>query len=228
MTAASTPGFAPHPTRACRPRPAQGLRPWISPYIGDNGCDDFRRSGTTDPEAPAVSRPTLHVDYSGTQYDFAMQYVATHDKVKLITVQLGANDLLLLLYGCLGDMGCVMQGLPGVLATAGQYLGYTVGSLRQAGYMGQIILPLYYSTNYADEFTTGAIYYLNGVIEQVAAATGAQTADVFSAFAYASYATGGDACAAGLLIPLEGGGCDKHPSTAGATLIAQVVASVVQ
>jgi len=195
--------------------PGETTASMVDPAAVDNGCDAFK------------ARESLHVSYSGTQYDYALQFVATHDHVKLVTVQLGANDLLLLLYGCLGDMACVMQSLPGVLSTVGQNLGYTVGSLRAAGYQGQIILPFYYSTNYADQFTTGAIYYLNQVIAQVAAATGAQTADVFGAFYLASYAAGGDPCAAGLLIPLEGGGCDKHPSTAGAQLVAQVVASVV-
>jgi lysophospholipase L1-like esterase len=202
----------PHVNAAC---PGETTASMYDPTAGDNGCDAFK------------ARESLHVAYSGTQYDYAMQYVATHDNVKLITVQLGANDLLLLLYGCLGDMGCVMQQLPAVLGAVGQNLGYTVGSLRAAGYTGQIILPLYYSTNYADQFTTGAIYYLNQVITQVAAATGAQTADVFGAWFMASYAAGGDPCAAGLLLPLEGGGCDKHPSPAGAQLIAQVVASAV-
>jgi lysophospholipase L1-like esterase len=202
----------PHVNAAC---PGETTASMYDPTAVDNGCDAFK------------ARESLHVDYSGTQYDYAMEYVATHDNIKLVTVQLGANDLLLLLYGCLGDMGCVMQGLPAVLGAVGQNLGITVGSLRQAGYLGQIILPLYYSTNYADQFTTGAIMYLNQVIAQVAAATGAQTADVFGAWYMASYAAGGDPCAAGLLIPLEGGGCDKHPSAAGAQLIAQVVASVV-
>ena len=36
-----------------------------------------------------------------------------------------------------------------------------------------------------------------------------------------------DACAAGLLIPLPGGGCDVHPSQAGAELIAETIAPLV-
>ena len=73
-----------------------------------------------------------------------------------------------------------------------------------AGYMGQIILPLYYSTNYADQFTTGAIYYLNQVIAQVAAATGAQTADVFGAWYMASYAAGGGSTYINLQVQFHG------------------------
>jgi lysophospholipase L1-like esterase len=195
--------------------PGETTASMYDPTAIDNGCDAFK------------ARESLHVDYSGTQYDYAMQYVATHDNIKLVTVQLGANDLLLLLYGCLGDTACVMQQLPAVLGAAAQNIGYTVGSLRAAGYMGQIILPFYYSTDYRDQVTTGAIMYLNQVIAQVAGMFGAQTADVFGAWYMASYAAGGDPCAAGLLIPLEGGGCDKHPSPAGAQLIAQVVAASV-
>jgi lysophospholipase L1-like esterase len=205
--------------------PGETTGSFYDPTALDNGCRDFRRSGTTDPAAPDVRYETLHVAYDGTQLDYAIAYLTNPKKhVSLVTLQLGANDLLLLLYGCLGDPTCIFTGIEGVLTTAGQNLATILYTIRAVGYTGQIVLPFYYSTNYADELTTQASYALNQVIAQIAPMFGAQTADVFSAW-YA--ASGGDPCAAGLLIKLPDGTCDKHPSKAGAKLIAQTIDAVV-
>jgi lysophospholipase L1-like esterase len=205
--------------------PGETTGSFFDPTAVDNGCRDFRRSGTTDPEAPAVRYETLHVGYDGTQLEFAIDYLTNpRKKVSLVTLQLGANDLLLLLYGCLGDPTCVYGGIQGVLTTAGQNLATILYTIRSVGYTGQIVLPFYYSNNYADQMMTQASYALNQVIAQIAPMFGAQTADVFSAW-YA--ASGGDPCAAGLLLKLPDGTCDKHPSRAGAKLMAETIDAVV-
>jgi lysophospholipase L1-like esterase len=206
--------------------PGETTGSMLSPYAADNGCDAFKAA------------ESLHVDYDGTQIAYAVQYLSTHGNVKLVTLQLGANDLLKALHECNDDLFCV---LPQVEAILGGVVGNLIGTLmaiRSTGYAGQIILPLYYSTVYTFDQTNpgyymmGAINALNDAIRYVAAdpyqiGYNVQTADVFTAFLYASYPAGGDPCAAGLLIPLAEGGCDKHPSAAGAQLIAQVVAGAV-
>jgi lysophospholipase L1-like esterase len=95
------------------------------------------------------------------------------------------------------------------------------------GYAGQIILVNYYSPSIDPTFRA-AVQAMNDVIAKVAAGSGSQMADTFSAFDAASGAPLFDACAAGLLIPLPGGsGCDIHPSQAGAQLIAETIAPLV-
>ena len=65
---------------------------------------------------------------------------------------------------------------------------------------------------------------LNQVVTEVTLAYGGTVADGFGAFAAASAAAGGNACAAGLLIPLPGGGCDIHPSLEGQRVLAEAIA----
>jgi hypothetical protein len=53
-------------------------------------------------------------------------------------------------------------------------------------------------------------------------------ADGFTAFRLASLRSGGDPCAAGLLIALPGGGCDVHPTAAGHRVLAAALAVAVR
>jgi hypothetical protein len=52
-------------------------------------------------------------------------------------------------------------------------------------------------------------------------------ADGFAAFAAVAAGSGGDTCAAGLLIKLPIGICDDHPSTVGAQLLADTLTAAV-
>jgi len=81
----------------------------------------------------------------------------------------------------------------------------------------------YYSTNYADSVITGAVEAVDGVLAGVTKAFGGKVADGFGTFAKAAAPYGDDTCAAGLLIQLPSGGCDVHPSSAGAALLASAV-----
>jgi len=207
--------------------PGETTGSFFDPTAPDNGCRDFRRSGTTDPTAPDVDYETLHVEYTGTQLEFAVATLTDPKKsVKLVTLQLGANDLLLLLHECLGDQACIMAKIEQVLGQAGQNLATILYTIRVvAGYTGPIVMPFYYSTNYSDPLYTQSSYALNQVIAQVASMFGAVTADVFSAWYVAS---GGDPCAAGLLIKLPDGTCDMHPSEAGHKLIADTILAALR
>ncbi|HEY2843617.1 MAG TPA: SGNH/GDSL hydrolase family protein [Bryobacteraceae bacterium] len=177
----------------------------------DTGCAGWR------------SMFPLFADYSGTQMDYAVDYLAQSKKAELVTIDLGINDLGLLLAACGGDSACFGAGAPLVLNTYGANLAAIFGRIRfVAGYTGPIVAVTIYS-NTSDSTVAGPIGALNEVLTSVAPGFGVQIADAFTAFAVASAPFGGDSCAAGLLIPLPAGGCDIHPSAAGQALIAQTI-----
>jgi lysophospholipase L1-like esterase len=186
----------------------------LSPLAPDNGCRSFRAAFG------------LHVAYSGTQLSAGATYIATHKGVRLVTVGIGANDLLLLLQSCGGNTGCAIAGLGPVLGQLGQNLGAILYTIRATGYTGQIVIPNQYVPN-ADPVFGAAIAYMNGAEAQVAALFGATIANDNAAFAAASASFGGDPCAAGLLVKLPNGTCDIHPSPAGHALLEQAIAAVV-
>jgi lysophospholipase L1-like esterase len=199
---------------ACPGQTSSGFLNLPSAGGTDLGCFTFR------------SEFDLHVEYDGTQAAFAEQFLMSHPRAWLVTLQLGANDLFLLQSQCQGNLECVAMMLPPVLKQLGSNLAAAIADLRGAGYEGQIIFPNYYSPSIDPTFRA-VVQAMNTVIAQTAAALGAKTADVFSAFDTASGPPSFDACAAGLLILLPGGGCDVHPTQAGAELIAQTIAPLV-
>jgi hypothetical protein len=75
---------------------------------------------------------------------------------------------------------------------------------------------------------TGSLVALNAVTTKVTHAFRGTTADGFTAFAKVAAGSGGDTCAAGLLIVLPTGGCNIHPSTVGAQLLASTLVSAVR
>jgi lysophospholipase L1-like esterase len=170
----------------------------------------------------------LFADYSGTQMDYALAYLQASKNVQLVTIDIGANDLGVLLGACAGDATCFGNGLPGVLAAYGANMGTIFYRIRfEAGYTGPIVAVNTYARNYNGGAEVGPITLLNGVLATVAQTFGVQVADAFTAFGAASSQTGGSACAAGLLIVVSPGVCDIHPSAAGQALIAQTVLSLV-
>lgn len=200
---------APMVNAAC---PGQTSSGFISLAGTDNGCFTFRASFD------------LHVDYDGSQLAFAEEFLAGHPRTRLITLQLGANDLLLQFHLCNDDIACVTAAAPQVIQAVVTDVAISIASLRAAGYDGQIIMPNYYAPFASFR---PLVMALNAALAQVAGATGADVADVFSAFDAATAPPAHDPCAAGLLITLPGGGCDQHPSQAGALLIAETIAPVV-
>jgi len=166
----------------------------------------------------------LFADYSGSQMDYALDYLRGNKKVQLVTIDIGANDLGVLLETCGSDPTCFGNGLPGVLTAYGANLGTIFGRIRfEARYAGPIVAVNTYARNYNGGAEVGPIVLLNGVLATVANTFGVQIADAFTAFGAVSSQTGGNACAAGLLILVSPGVCDIHPSAAGQALIAQAV-----
>jgi lysophospholipase L1-like esterase len=170
----------------------------------------------------------LHVPYSGTQMQYVLDYLGTNGKkTDLITIDIGVNDLGILLAGCNYDLNCATLGLPATLAAYAQNLTTIFAGIRQSGYVGPIIAVTPYAVNYNDQVEVTGLLALNGVLSQIASAFDVQIADAFTAFLAADIPFGNDSCAAGLLVKLPNNTCDIHPSLAGQTLIAETVVGLL-
>lgn len=213
--------------------PGEATSSFIDVNVPDNGCAPYR----------AVA--ALHVSYSGSQLAYAESYVRAHPRTGLISITIGANDAGPLLGYCMANTSndndladCVAKGLNGPYpdATTGNVLRRMranlttiYSSLIDAGFHGELVAVTYYSTNYADAFPTRFLAAVDRVLAAVTERFGGKVADGFAAFRAASAPFGGDACAAGLLIPnppgqgLPPGSCNMHPSRAGAELLAQTL-----
>jgi hypothetical protein len=185
--------------------------------VPDNGCRAWKAAYS------------LHANYETTQIAFAESYIASHnDTTKFVTIDIGANDLLLVQKDCLGDPACIQTKLPGVLGAYGQNLGATFARLRAKGFTGKFVSLSLYATNYNDPLAVPAITALNQVMSQVTAAAGGVMADGFGAFQGVAAKFGNDACAAGLLIEMPDGTCDIHPSTKGRDALAAAIVAVAK
>jgi len=177
----------------------------------DNGCAAFR------------SVAPLHVSYTGTQLAFAVAYIRSHPDTRLVTIDIGANDLFVLLRTCGTSSSCFAAGFPAMLSALGRNLVTIYGSLRAAGFTGHLVALTYYLTDYTDQNAAAAIGGINQVVAVVTTQFGGRVADGFAAFQREAAEFGGDSCAAGLLIRVPSGGCDIHPSAAGAEILAEAI-----
>jgi hypothetical protein len=205
--------------------PGETTSSFLSPVAPDNGCHEYRR------QAP------LHVVYTsfnGTQFAFATGYLRQNLSTPLVTLMLGADDLLLLEQQCNNDPTCIRNGAPQVFATAEANMAHILAGLRATGYTGPIVIVNYYSTDYSNQFETELIQGLNQAVTAPASQFGAVIADVFSAFQAAAnnpFAMG-NTCMAGLLNAANPQTnpptCDVHPSQFGHKLIASVISGLEQ
>jgi lysophospholipase L1-like esterase len=190
----------------------------ITATAPDLGCHDWKNAGNP-----------MYVSYGGTQIDYAVNYLRTNPAPKLITINIGGNDLGLLQAKCTGPDGvlnpiCALTGLPGTLATVGQNLTTIYTRIRKdGGYSGPIVALNYPAFNYADPLLTPAFVALNQVISTVTIAFRGTVADSFGLFLKASATSGGDACKAGLYLRTSATTCDTHPSAAGQDLLTDAI-----
>jgi lysophospholipase L1-like esterase len=187
----------------------------------DNGCGFWRANFP------------LHTGYSTTQLAFVDAFLQTHPKTLLVSLDIGANDAQALVNACGGltEVGCIQAGLPGMLATLSANLDTIYGHIRDVDdYHHKLVAVTTYSTNYGDALTTGVVALFDQVVAERTLAWGGIVADGFGAFAAASAANGGDACAAGLLIQVAAAPltCDSHPSPAGRDLLAEAIVQALR
>jgi lysophospholipase L1-like esterase len=177
---------------------------------GSNGCEDAVNGGN-------AYRPNfpLHVRYSGTQLQYALDTLHGNSNVRLVSVMLGANDGILC-QKTTSDQ-CATE-LPGVLNTIGTNLAAILAQLRSA-YSGRIVVVTYYALDYSGGTGEAVTQLLNGAITAAAAAVpGVVVADGFAAFQARAMAAGGSSIAAGLVLP-----GDVHPTPLGQFLLARAV-----
>lgn len=187
-----------------------------------NGCENSVGSST----GYRTLYP-LHVQYQGTEVQYALGYLAHHKHTKLITIDIGANDVFVC-QETTPDHCSSQTELSGVAQEIATNLTTIITDLRRdAGYGGPIVVLTYYSLNYADPAQVAGTLFLNSVIAGATQAAGGVVANGFTAFAVPSAAHGGDPCAAGLLIKLPDGSCNIHPSAEGQQVLAAAIASAI-
>jgi len=175
-----------------------------------NGCENGYR--TTFP---------LHVAYPGAQIDYAARYLRTHRDTRLVTLTIGANDMFL----CQNTTPdhCTGPDFRIALNQVSRNLAVILAAVR-AQYRGDLVLVSYYSLDYRDPVQVEQVKAINAALAQVTRRYHGTIADGFTAFRLASLRTGGDPCAAGLLIKLPDGTCDVHPTAAGHRVLAAALA----
>ncbi len=168
----------------------------------------------------------LHTNYSGPQMDFAIQLLRSTPQIKLVTIDIGGNDLIMLQENCLGQPACILGQLPATLATYQANLRTIFRRIREEGrYNGRMILVTTYSPDYRDPLQVAGVGAMNAAALPAAILYKVAIADGFGAFAAASLPFGGNVCAAGLLLPgvPPNPTCDQHPSPKGRDLLADTV-----
>ena len=201
-----------HVTNASCPGEASGG--FIALTGIDNSCRAYRAAFP------------LHAGYSTAQLDFAVAYLRSHPRTRLVTITIGANDLFILQRQCAGARDCVVQRLPALLETLAANLATIYTRLRvEATYRHELVALTYYAQEYNDPTAVAVIGAVNRVVTGVTQAYGGTVADGFGAFQAAAAGADGDSCAAGLLIrlPQPGAGCDIHPSPVGRDLLAHAI-----
>jgi lysophospholipase L1-like esterase len=186
---------------------------FLSPAAPDFGCRQWKQAG----------KP-LFIHYSGTQMNYAINYLLNNPNPEFVTINIGGNDLAVLQQNCNFDLTCELNGLPAVFATYSQNMLTIFSNIRvQAKYDGPIVLLTYYAFNYTDPVLVPVFMELNGIASGIATSFGAKIADGFTAFQIATIPFGGDSCKTGLLVKLSNGTCDTHPSLEGQLLLAATV-----
>ncbi|HWC82682.1 MAG TPA: GDSL-type esterase/lipase family protein [Pseudonocardiaceae bacterium] len=168
----------------------------------------------------------LHVFYLGPQLAYAVGYLRTHPQTRLVTIDIGANDMFVCQQTtadtCTGsDFQAALNQVSANLATI-----YT--ALRGAGhYRGALMLVSYYSLDYADPAQNQSSQALNAALTAPTHRYGGVVADGYDAFRLVAARAGGDTCAAGLLVKLPDGTCNIHPSAFGHQVLAAAIGAAL-
>jgi lysophospholipase L1-like esterase len=205
--------------------PGETTASMLVPGAQSNGCENSLGSST----GYRTLYP-LHVQYRGTQMQYALRYLITHRHTRLVTIDIGANDVFLC-EETTADACASPAEFEAVLQQIKANLTVIYTLIRHvAHYRGPLVALAYYSLTYSNPPSASevALEALNSVIASVTEKFGGKVADGFAAFQGPSAAFGGSACAAGLLIPVPPPGtCNIHPSHAGHRLLAQAIEAVV-
>jgi lysophospholipase L1-like esterase len=202
--------------------PGETTASFFVPGAQSNGCENSPGSSV----GYRTEFP-LHVQYSGTQLQYALKYLVTHRNTRLVTIDIGANDVFLC-QETTADACASTAELQAVLKKIQVNLAIIYALIRDvARYHGPLVAVTYYSLSYSDPTQVAGTEELNSAIASVTEKFGGKVADGFAAFEGPSLAAGGSPCTAGLLIKLPDGTCNIHPSPAGHQLLAKAIEDVV-
>jgi lysophospholipase L1-like esterase len=169
----------------------------------------------------------LHMNYTGSQLAFAVSYLRSHPRTRLVSLMIGANDTFVC-QATTADHCTSASELQGVLTSIGNNVTTILSTIRhKAHYQGQIVIVNYYSLNNASPTDNAQSEALNTTVDSAAKPFDVEIADGFGEWQAASVHSAGNPCAAGLLTQLSGGGCGIHPSFAGQALLAQSVEEAI-
>jgi lysophospholipase L1-like esterase len=202
--------------------PGETTASFFVPGAQSNGCENSPGSSV----GYRTEFP-LHVQYSGTQLQYALGYLARHrHSIRLVTINIGANDVFLC-QETTADACASTAEIHAVLKKIRANLAIIYALIRGvAQYHGPLVALTYYSLSYSDPTQVAGTKELNSAIASVTEKFGGRIANGFAAFKGPSLAAGGSPCAAGLLIKLPDGTCNVHPSPEGHLLLAQAIEDV--
>jgi lysophospholipase L1-like esterase len=202
--------------------PGETTASFYIPGAQSNGCENSPGSSVG-----YRTQFPLHVQYAGTQMLYALRYLATHRNTRLVTINIGANDVFLC-QETTADKCASPAELQAVLKKIEVNLTVIYALIRDvARYHGPLVALTYYSLSYTDPTQVAGTEALDSAIASVTEKFGGKVADGFAAFEGPSLAAGGTPCAAGLLVQVSGGGCDVHPTPAGHQLLAEAIEDVI-
>jgi lysophospholipase L1-like esterase len=187
-----------------------------------NGCENNPAHSSSN-----YRNNPLHVKYTGSQLAFALSYLRSHHKVRLVTLMIGANDF----FVCQETTsdGCASTAeRNATAATVTRNIHTILSAIRhKAHYNGQLVIVNYYSLNYSVAAVNAQSQLLNQVQDNAAKPFGVKIADGYGELRAASAHSGGNTCTAGLLTQLSTGGCGIHPSYAGQALLSQALEKAI-
>ena len=203
--------------------PGETSSSFINTSAPSNGC--------TNSPNPIVFRSSfpLHVRYTGSQLGFAVKYLRSNRNVRLVSLEIGANDLLRCVRttrdGCASpsEEQAVLSVLRGNIRTI-------LSTIRhKARYRGQLVILTQYSPDYTSAFLTNGVMALNSTVVAAAKPFRVLVANGFGQFYQGSLHSGSSPCTAGLLTQLGAPGrCGVHPSYGGQSLLALAVETAVR
>ena len=195
--------------------PGETTASFIDDDAQSNGCEN----SLTSPVGYRDRFP-LHVQYDDSQLDYAVETLEEGPHVRLVTLQLGANDLFI----CVSTGQCTTPaGVQDLAASVQKNLDRILCTLRDEGeYRGRIAVVTYYSLDYTDPVGVALIQAVNRAMTAAAVDNGAVVADGFGAFRSRALEAGGSSIAAGLVYPN-----DVHPTAEGHRLLANAVEQAI-
>jgi len=143
----------------------------------------------------------LHVSYNGSQLQYALAVLQSHPRTRLVTLQVGADDLNAFARVCGLNLSCIQND---VQTMSVPNLTNILATIRSV-YTGTLVVVTYYARNNSPQ-EIQTVLQGNAIITTIATAFQARIADGFGAFA-ALEGPSQDPCAAGLLIKLPNGTC---------------------